>query len=152
MIASEESAQELLMAEAQRLERRVEMLKALLPFTDDPATEIALRALAVPEPPLPAALMPPEPPQHVTERVQVTRQLVLAATQTFDRTFTVNDVMALMTGGRQIDGTERMRVRSSIAQAMMSLHERGELIKEAEGIGKRQTIWRKAVLTSRGAP
>jgi hypothetical protein len=29
---------------------------------------------------------------------------------------------------------------------MVSLHERGELKREAEGIGKRQAIWRKAAI------
>ena len=151
MIATEEAAQEHLMAEAQQLERRVQMLKALLPFADDPATEAALKAITFsPPPPLAPAPVQPEPPQHITERVQVTRELVLAATQTFDGTFTVNGVMALMTGGRHVDGSERMRIRSSIAQAMMSLYERGELIREAEGIGKRQAVWRKAALNGDG--
>jgi hypothetical protein len=149
MIAAEEAAQEHLMAEAQQLERRVQMLKALLPFADDPATEAALKTITLPPPP-PAAPAQPEPPQHITERVQVTRQLVLAATQTFEGTFTVNDVLALMTGGSIIDGQERLRVRSSSAQAMMTLYERGELIREAEGYGKRQAIWKKAVLNGNG--
>lgn len=149
MIAGEEAAQDVLMAEAQRVERRVQMLNALLPFADDPATEEALKAITLPAP-VPTAPSPEEPPQQITERVQVTRQLVFAATQTFDGTFTVNDVMALMTGGRQIDGSERMRIRSSIAQAMMTLYERGELIREAEGIGKRQAVWRKAALNGDG--
>ena len=144
MIAGEEAAQELLMAEAQRLERRVQMLRALLPFADDAATEEALRAITSP-PAAPPAPAPPEPPQQITERVQVTRQLVFAATQTFEDAFTINDVLALMTGGRQIDPPERLRVRSSIAQSMMMLHERGELIRETEGYGRRQGLWRKAV-------
>ncbi len=59
---------------------------------------------------------------------------------------TVNDVMALMVNGRQIDPDERGRVRSSIAQSMVTLHDRGELVKEQEHFGRRQTIWRKAQL------
>jgi len=126
------------------------MLKALLPFAEDAATENALRAVlpsSVPSTQPPAT---PEPPQQIIERVQVTRQLVFAAAQTFEDTFTVNDVMALMRGGKQIDGAERQRVRFSIAQAMMTLHERGELIREAEGYGKRQAVWRKATLNGQG--
>jgi hypothetical protein len=92
----------------------------------------------------------PEPPQRITERVQVTRQLVLAATQTFEETFTVNDVMALMTGGRQIDPQERLRIRSSIAQSVTTLFDRGELVRESEGYGKRQAVWRKAALNGNG--
>ena len=150
MIAREEAAQEALMAEAQQLERRVHMLKALLPFADDPATEVALKAIASPPPtpparPAPPPPEPPEPPQQITDRVQVTRELVFAATQTFDGTFTVNDVMARMLNGAAIDGPERQRVRSSIAGAIMALYERGEVIREAEGIGKRQAIWKKVV-------
>jgi hypothetical protein len=148
MIAREEGAQELLMAEAQQLERRVQMLKALLPFADDPATEAALMAITAPKSVPPAA--DPEPPQQITHRVQVTRALVFAATQTFDKPFTVNDVMARMTGGAVIDGSERQRVRSSIAQAMMTLHVRGELIRVTEGYGKRQAIWAKGLLDGVG--
>jgi hypothetical protein len=149
-IAREEGHQTRLMAESEAVERRVQMLKALLPFAADPATEVALRGV------LPAVGPPPEPerrsepPQRITERVQVTRQLVFAATQTFEGTFTVNDVLDLMTGEWKIDRPERLRVRCSIAQAMTTLHERGELIREAEGYGKRQAVWRKAALNGDG--
>jgi hypothetical protein len=150
-IASEEAMQEKLLSEAQAHERKVHMLKALLPFADDPKTEGSLRGiLPVPErsaSPKPTA---PQPPDAITERVQVTRQLVLAATQTFEEPFTVNDIMGLMANGRQIDPGERVRVRASIAQAMITLHERGELIKEQEHFGRRQTIWRKAQLNGCG--
>ena len=146
-ISSEEGIQEKLLAEAQVHERTVQMLRALLPFADDNKIEESLRAivpaLEAPAPPKPEA---PPPPDAITERVQVTRQLVLAATQTFDETFTVNDVMALMVNGHQIDPDERGRVRSSIAQAIVGLHERGEVVKEQEHFGRRQTIWRKAPL------
>jgi hypothetical protein len=151
-IAQEESAQERLLVAAQAHERRVHLMKALLPFADDPATEEALRALLPAfESPRPAPEPPrPEPPQVVTERVQVTRQLVFAATQTFDDPFTVNDVMARMTGGAVIDGQERQRVRSSIAGAMMALLDRGEVLRVAEGFGKRQAVWKKAALNGGG--
>ncbi len=75
---------------------------------------------------------------------QVTRQLVFAATQTFQENFTVNEVMDLMTGGRQIEGAERLRVRQSTAAAMVSLHDRGELLKVEEHCGRSQTIWQKS--------
>lgn len=148
-IACEEAAQEKLLSEAQAVERRIQMLKAVLPFTEDPAIEASLRALLPTAEPL-APAPPPEPPQRITERVQVTRQLVLAATQTFEETFTVNDVMALMTGGRQIDPQERLRIRSSIAQSVTTLFDRGELVRESEGYGKRQAVWRKAALNGNG--
>jgi hypothetical protein len=154
-IVTEEAVQERLLAEAQAVERRLLMLKAVLPFAEDPAAADVLRqvlpAVELPRPAAPESATPTEPPQQITERVQVTRQLVFAATQTFAGTFTVNDVMALMTGGRQIDRRERLRVRQSIWQAMMSLHERGELIREAEGYGRRQALWRKAVLKGSGS-
>ena len=146
-IASEEAMQEKLLAEAQAHERTVQMLRALLPFADDPKIEASLRGIVpAPQPPAPPRPEAPPPPDAITERVQVTRQLVLAATQTFDETFTVNDVMALMVNGHQIDPDERGRVRSSIAQAIVGLHERGEVVKEQEHFGRRQTIWRKAQL------
>jgi hypothetical protein len=147
-IACTEQEQEALLAAAQRIEQRVQMLRALLPFADDPATEEALRSVlpdVEPSAPLPPP-SPAEPPQRITERVQVTRQLVFAATQTFEGTFTVNDVLAVMTGGQEIDGQERVRVRQSVAQAMVTLHERGELIRVSEGSGRKQSTWRKAAL------
>jgi hypothetical protein len=144
-----EAVQEKLMAEAQAAERRVGMLKALLQYAEEPSAEEALRALLPAPAPNPA---PPrvEPPQQIVERVQVTRQLVFAATQTFGEKFTVNDVMDLMTGGRQIEGRERLRVRQSIAAAMVSLHERGELLKVEEHYGRSQTVWQKAELNGKG--
>ncbi len=152
-IVREEATQEKLLSEAQAVERRLQMLKGLLPFADDPNIEGALRAvLPAIEPPTPYPPPPaPEPPQQITERVQVTRQLVFAATQTFDGTFTVNDVLGLMMGGRQIDPPERLRIRSSVAQAMTTLHERGELIRVAEGYGKRQATWSKVVPVPNGS-
>lgn len=150
-IATEEAMQEKLLAEAQAHERKVHMLKALLPFADEGATEDALRGvLPTLEPPAPVKPAVPPPPDAITERVQVTRQLVLAATQTFDEPFTVNDVLILMANGRHIDPDERVRVRASVAQAMMTLHERGELVKEQEHFGRRQTIWRRAELNGNG--
>lgn len=153
-ITSEEAVQEKLLAEASAHERRVHMLKALLPFAEDPATEEALRGIlpvlapVVAQPPAPPR--PPEPPQQITDRVQVTRQLVLAATQTFDDQFTVNDLVERMTGNAQIDPPERQRVRSSVAQAMATLFERGEVVKDSQGIGRQQTLWRKASLNGNG--
>ena len=44
----------------------------------------------------------------------------------------------------------RLDSKLSIAQAIVTLFERGELIREAEGFGKRQAIWRKAVLNGNG--
>jgi hypothetical protein len=152
-IGIEEAAQEKLLAEAQAHERKVQMLRALLPFAEEPMTEESLRAVLpfIEPPPLPKSAPVPEPPQRITERVQVTRQLVFAATQTFPGTFTVNDVLELMTGGKEIEPNERLRVRQSIAQAMVTLHERGELIREAVGYGKRQAIWRKTELNGSSA-
>jgi hypothetical protein len=150
-IACTEQEQEALLAAAQKIEQRIQMLKALLPFAEDPAAEEGLRSvLPTVQPPSLPTPTPPEPPQRITDRVQVTRQLVFAATQTFEDTFTVSDVLALMTGGRLIDTPERLRVRSSIAQCMISLLDRGELIRVAEGIGKRQAIWRKVSLDGHG--
>ena len=149
-IVIEEQNQERVLAEAQAVERRVNMLKALLPFADDPSIEASLRGvLPAPEPPPPPPAKPSlvvQPPEAITERVQVTRQLVFAATQTFDDPFTVNDIVERMTNGAQIDQPERLRVRSSVAQCMATLHERGEVLKDSQGIGRQQSIWRKAQL------
>ena len=80
----------------------------------------------------------------------MTRQLVFAATQTFAEPFTINDVVALMTGGRQIAADERRRIRSSIAQCVISLYERGEVIKEEEHFGRKQAVWKRAPLNGSG--
>ena len=151
-ILDEESSQEKLLAAAQGHERRVQMLKALLPFANDPATEGSLRTLlpAPPQTPELVAAKPSEPPQQIVERVQVTRQLVFAATQTFEGRFTVNDVMDLMTGGKQIEGKERLRVRQAIAAAMVSLQERGELRKVEDRYGRSQSVWQRAELNGKG--
>ena len=103
------------------------------------------------QPPAPEPEAQAPPPQQITTRIQVTRQLVFAATQTYEDTFTINDVLELMTGGEQLEGKERLRVRQSIAQSMVTLFERGELLREAEGYGKRQAVWRRAVLNGNGA-
>lgn len=150
-VAAEESRQEKLLAEAQQVERRIHMLKAILPYLEDATAEDALRAL-LPALPQPAAVAPPPlppPPQIITDRVQITRELVFAATQTFNDSFTINDVVSLMTGGRHLDPPERLRVRACIGQAMSSLSERGEVIKEVEHFGRRQAIWRKVELDGR---
>jgi hypothetical protein len=149
-ISTEEASQEKLLAEAQAHERRAQMLKALLPFAEDPATEGSLRAVLPTIQPPPLLPPAPEPPQQITERVQVTRQLVFAATQTFDDVFTINDVMSAMTGDRQINPAERQRIRSSIAQSVISLFDRGELLKDSEHFGRKQTVWRKAALNGHG--
>jgi hypothetical protein len=149
IIRDAETAQEKLLAAAQAHERRAQMLKAMLPFAEEPSAEEALRAL-LPAPPPPVAVLPPQPPQQIVERVQVTRELVFAATQTFGDSFTVNEVMDLMTGGKQIAGPERLRVRQSIAAAMITLHERGALMKTDEHSGRRQTTWKKAESNGHG--
>ncbi len=144
-LAQAEAEQEQLLADAQLAERRVVMLKAMVPFLDDPMFADTLRAVlpsmgppAVPAPPPPLA-----PPQHISEYVQVTRDLVYAATQTFDDTFTVNDVLERMLNGREVDKIERTRIRTSVAGAMVALSDRGELVRAQQGVGRQQSIWRK---------
>ena len=161
-IGAEEATRERLMAEAEQCDRRVQMLKALLPFAEDPNMELALLG-ALQVAPVPAhrtyhprqkgAAAParPKAPDRITDRVQVTRELVLAATQTFDQQFTVNDVVGLMTNGATIDPPERLRIRSSIAACLNALDERGEVQKGKSGIGRVQTLWRK-VRVGPGSP
>lgn len=155
-VAAEESRQERLLAEAQQVERRIHLLKAILPYVEDTTAEDALRALlpapAQAQPTAAAPPPPPPPPQVITDRVQITRDLVFAATQTFSESFTINDVVSLMTGGRHLDPPERLRVRACIGQAMSALSERGEVLKEVEHFGRRQAIWRKAELNENRGP
>jgi hypothetical protein len=134
------------------------MLNLLLPFADEPGTEEALQGIlpaSPPKPPRPraplAAPARPKAPDRITDRVQVTRDLVFAATQTFDAEFTVNDVVRLMTNAATIDPPERLRIRSSIAQCMTMLCDRGEVLKDSQGIGRQQTLWRRVRVNGRAS-
>ena len=105
-VAQAEAYQEKLLADAQLAERRVVMLKAMVPFLDDPTFADTLRAVlpSIEPPPPPPVVHTPPPPQQISQYVQVTRELVHAATQTFDELFTVNDVVDRMLNGRQVEG------------------------------------------------
>ncbi len=96
--------------------------------------------------PAPAPAPRPAPPDVITDRVQVTRELVFAATQTFDAAFTINDLRDLMTQGREMDLDESVRIRTAIAQSMVSLVERGQVLKVETGNRRQPAIYRKAKL------
>ena len=133
------------LSRAQRAERRVQMLNQLLPFAEDPGIGKVLSSLS----PAPLATVPeqapakepiPEPPQTISDRVQVTRDLVYAATHVFKTAgrfdFTVSDVYEVMVGSRQVDNIERSRVRAAIAAAMITLVDQGKLVKTVQGRGR----------------
>jgi len=154
-VAQAEAYREKLLADAQLADRRVQMLKAMVPFMEDLTFADTLRAVLpsldpVPAPAVAAPAAPP-PPQQISEYVQVTRELVYAATQTFDDTFTVNDVVDRMLNGRDVDKVERNRIRMSVAGGMIALNERGQVTRELQGIGRKQSIWRAVVHTARGS-
>jgi len=151
-LAQAEAYREKLLADAQLADRRVQMLKAMVP---NPAFADTLRAVLpslnpVPAPAVAAPAAPP-PPQQISEYVQVTRELVYAATQTFDDAFTVNDVVDRMLNGRDVDKVERNRIRMSVAGGMIALNERGQVTREFQGIGCKQSIWRAVVHTAHGS-
>jgi len=151
-LAQPEAYREKLLADAQLADRRVQMLKAMVP---NPAFADTLRAVLpslnpVPAPAVAAPAAPP-PPQQISEYVQVTRELVYAATQTFDDAFTVNDVVDRMLNGRDVDKVERNRIRMSVAGGMIALNERGQVTREFQGIGCKQSIWRAVVHTAHGS-
>jgi len=151
-VAQAEAYREKLLADAQLADRRVQMLKAMVP---NPAFADTLRAVLpslnpVPAPAVAAPAAPP-PPQQISEYVQVTRELVYAATQTFDDAFTVNDVVDRMLNGRDVDKVERNRIRMSVAGGMIALNERGQVTREFQGIGCKQSIWRAVVHTAHGS-
>jgi len=152
-IAEEEAQQERLLSAASEVEQRIALLKAILPFAEkDQAIEDTLRGVlrkpraAEPGPAQsqPSRVLSPAPPQQIVNRFQVSRDLVLAAVQTFDDTFTLNDLLALMTNGAHLDPSERTRVRASIASCLMQLYERGHVTRESEHFGRTQATWRKA--------
>ena len=154
-VAQAEACREKLLADAQLADRRVQMLKAMVPFMEDLTFADTLRAVLPSLDPVPApAVAPPAappPPQQISEYVQVTRELVYAATQTFDGTFTVNDVVDRMLNGRDVDKVERNRIRMSVAGGMIALNERGQVTRELQGIGRKQSIWRAVVHTAHGS-
>ena len=154
-VAQAEAYREKLLADAQLADRRVQMLKAMVPFMEDPTFADTLRAVlpSLDPAPAPAVAAPaaPPPPQQISEYVQVTRELVYAATQTFDDAFTVNDVVDRMLNGRDVDKVERNRIRMSVAGGMIALNERGQVTREFQGIGRRQSIWRAVVHTAHGS-
>jgi len=146
-LAQAEAYQEKLLADAQVAERRVHMLKAMIPYIDDPTFADTVRSVLPslePPPAQPIVVLPPPPPQQIGEHIQVTRDLVFAATHTFDDTFTVNNVVDCMINGREVTREERLRIRSSIASCVVALGERGQLVRDHQGIGRQQSIWKRS--------
>ena len=146
LIKEHEQRRDSLMQEAELCDKRLNNLRLLLPAASDPILTCALREAL--EPLVQEVVVPPAPPPPPPiQRIQVTRDIVFRATQKFDKVFTVNDVVAAILEGTHAAEEEFKRVRSTVAQLMMSMLERGWVYRVEQGLGKRQAIWRRVPLT-----
>ncbi len=113
--------------------------------------EIVLQTLLPPPPavvkPATEPRRPAEPPQAIVDRVQITEQLVYAATTVLSEHFVINDIFDLMVKDRTVDSHERRRIRTSIADALMRLLSKGQVSRVAEGAGRRQAVFTNRVQT-----
>lgn len=138
VIEFQEKERDRILNESAICDTRISILKALLPLATDPGFETVLAAVipppvkeiptvhAIEVPPLPA------PPQSIGTYVKITRDLVYAATATFEpgRAFTINDVMERMINGQDVHNKERCRIRQAVWQALNTLVERGLMQRE----------------------
>lgn len=164
-IAQQEQLREFHIGESYRAEAMFKVLSDLEKALDTPEkvaqAEVALKTL-FPDPPRAvrvkeggtkkpfSRVRPAPPPDRVTDHVQVTRQLVWAATQTFERPFNTTDLAELMIGDKKIDTPEKVRVRQAIASMIRDLANRGEVREVQKGIGRRPGIFRRIVTTGSG--
>ena len=136
-----EAEERRLTEETSALKKRIEALRAVaVALMDIPDAEAVLASFLTPqEPP-----RPEPPPQIITERLQVTRQLVFVGTQAMTGRFKVDDLVDVMMQGRKVHDTERVRIRSCVAAMLVSMVERGEVKKVEEGRGKKPAFFIKA--------
>lgn len=90
------------------------------------------------------------PPQSITDSGQITEQMVLAATQTFIKDFTVFQVIEVMLNGKKPEQAELSRIRQLTSAAMSRLHTQGKVKQVTAGYGRRPAWWRKVDLTQIG--
>lgn len=145
-ILAEKARVDYLLEEAAKAEKNIALLENILVFANEVETEDVLRSvLGAHSPvvtPMPA---PATQTSGVTNRLQITGQLVVAATQTFDGQFTTTDVMRRMLGDREqeVSPDEQRRIRSSIINMLNRAVERGDVKQISAGIGKRQAVYEK---------
>lgn len=166
-IAELETVHAALKAQLEDNQKRMDRLtKVLLVVEDDPELEETLISVLLPKQP-PATerraklgrrlggrafgrkgpreprQIPPGPPQAITAPSQVTRNLVFAATQTFDKEFNTTDVVRRMIGETDMPPEQYKVIRSCISQNMLALAKRGELIQVSRGQGHTPSRWSK---------
>ena len=138
LISEQEQRRDSLMQEAEACDKRLQSLRVLLPTASDPIlAEAIIQSCGM----LYAA--PPPPPPKPVQRVQVTREIIFEASQTFNESFTVRDLITKMLEGQHTAEEEFKRVHTSVAQMMMTMLERGWLLRVEPGVGRRHSLWRK---------
>ena len=153
LVTQAEEEQEQYLLAAQLAERRVHLLKALEPFTDDPTIERTLHALlGTPKPSSPAikAATVAAPRASQTRQsptpfpVIVTRDLVLGVAKRLgadNNAFTTVQITEIMIGDRQVSPKDRTRIMASISHAVTVLGDRGLLQLHEKGYGKKPALW-----------
>jgi hypothetical protein len=140
-VAQEE--QDRLFSLTQAAEKRVQLLKALIPFQDDESFSLTLSALLPPPPQPPPPVAPPVlEPAAIRPQIQVTRNRVEELVLAISGDFTAPDIVGKIVGAADIDAVERRRVYTAVNGALAGLHERGKVDKVTQGIGRRNTVWR----------
>jgi len=152
VVAELSTRKEQLQSDIQKLDAQITKLTLIAEGNEDPELEdIFIRVLNAPAPQEIQAISivsPPAPPEKNIPRIKVTCDGIYALTQTFDRLFTLNDMVDLLADNEGVtDAEEKTRVRSAVYTMMRKLIENGRLIQHEKGIGKRPGWFRKVVTT-----
>lgn len=144
-----------LVAETKKLEGQITKLSLLVDGADDPEFEELIFRVASPVETtsvVPQSQSEPEPepvpPPPPIKRVRVTCDGIYAITQTFDRLFTLNDVVDILADNEAVtDVEEKKRVRSAVSTMMQKLVSNGRLVHHEKGRGKIPGQYRKVHTT-----
>ena len=135
-----------LLDEASREESAIAALSLLLDV-DDSILGNALQSLLPKPAPAPVFRShEPAPPDFVTDRVHVTQQLVFAATQVTESSFTLDEIVEIMIGGRRVNGDERARIRSCVDTLLRTLVQKGKVLKIRQGKGRMPGLYQKIAI------
>lgn len=153
-LASERRRYDFLLEEAAKAERNIAMLSTLQAFADMPDTEPMLRAVLGEQSPIKGPT--PDSGVHkgaVTRTVQVTKQLVLAATSMFERTFSLNDLLEKMVGEEygKLEDLEQKRIRSSVISSINVLIDNGQVRRTMAGVGRRPAVYARVATPATAA-
>lgn len=86
-------------------------------------------------------------PQSISDAVMVTKQLVLAATQTFNKPFTTRELINLMIGDKKPNQAEQSRISQSVSATLVSLSNDGSVTRVKRGYANIPATWQKIDIT-----